>query len=814
VDTLRFGPVGVRSAQRQLLVAGSPVVVGARAFDLLVALIEHRDRAVSKGELLEAVWPGLVVEENNLQVQVSSLRKILGQQAIATIPGRGYRFTLAPNPAEEPRASPMEMRHNLPAQLTSFIGQDEVLHEYADLLQTTRLLTLTGIGGCGKTRLALELAGRALPSFPDGVWFVDLASVADAERLPFSVADALQVRSQIDTPIVETLCLRLNPRRALLVLDNCEQLTNACADLARRLLDTAPQLRILATSREGLNVPGERIAAVRSLRSPPVGMDTNLDVVQSFEAVHLFVERARSVDRAFCVDAATAGAVAEICRRLDGIPLAIELAAARVKVLSVQEICSRLRERFRLLTSGTSATLPRQQTLLAVIRWSYEHLSAEEQRLLRLLSVFSEGWTLAAVMTVIDDAPDEYVVLDALTRLVDRSLVIIERFPDGTSRYAMLESVRQYAQEQLDGSGEGIDARNRHLDYYLSFVKQPEPLHSGRQHALWVARLRRELENLLQALAWCGQVDNGARKEQSFVIALQSFWFHSGLLQLGYEVTRAAAKRDSVCATDRADALMAAASLAFNIDRLSDGSAHLEEAMSIARKLSDDGRVARITRQLAYAAAEIGDSESAWRLMTDMLTQARAEGDENFLLRALNSTAELHRGDGNAEAALPLYQEALALARKQPDILHIAVVSDNLARALISCGKAAEARDLARDVFVISNEARSRWIGLCAFDIATALAAVEGDWTFAARMRGAAEERVKSMKHSRDRADGAFLAQWTARIRESLSDVEYQEAFDIGHSLPDDAASAEALAWLEASDVLRERVGTEQPSSR
>ena len=795
----RFGPVEVRPSQRQLLVAGSPAVVGARAFDLLVALIERRDRPVAKSELLEVVWPGLVVEENNLQVHVSALRKILGQEAIATIPGRGYRFTLAPALPDNAPAPPLALRHNLPPQLTSFIGQEEELRDYADLLHNTRLLTLTGIGGCGKTRLALELAGRVLPSYADGVWFVDLASVADAERLPFSVAEALQVRNELDSPILDTLCRRLGSRHALLLLDNCEQLTNACADLVHRLLEAAPQLRILATSREGLNVPGERIVAVRSLRTPPAGLESDLDAVQSSEAVRLFVERARCVDRTFSVDATTAGAVAEICRRLDGIPLAIELAAARVNVLSVQEIRGRLRERFRLLTSGKSATLPRQQTLLAVIRWSYEHLAPEEQRLLRLLSVFNEGWTLAAATTVASAGADEFVVLDALARLVDRSLVVIERCPDGTSRYAMLESVRQYAQEQLDSSGEGIDARNRHLDYYLSFAGQPEPLHSARQHALWVARLRRELENMLQALAWCSQAREGAHKQLSLVNALQSFWFHSGLLQLGYEATRAAAEREQSCEAERADALMSAASLAFAIDRLSDGRAHLEEALSIARQLSDNGRAERIKRLQAYAVGEAGDYESASRLMAAGLSLARAAGDERSLVSALNSMGEVHRGMGDAAAAKPLYEEALALARKQENILSIAVTCDNLARVLIPLGEMSKARDLAREVLVISNEARSRWIGLCAFDIATALAAIEADWPFAARMRGAAEARVKSMRHSRDRADAAFLAQWTTRIRESLSELEYQEAFAAGYALPDDAAGAEALAWLDAN---------------
>jgi len=804
MDALRFGPVEVRSSQRQLLVAGSPAVIGARAFDLLVALIERRERPVSKSELLEVVWPGLVVEENNLQVHVSALRKILGQQAIATIPGRGYRFTLVPAPSDESAFSSTTVRHNLPPQLTSFIGQDEDLRDYSEILQCTRLLTLTGIGGCGKTRLALELAGRVLPSFRDGVWFVDLASVTDAERLPLTVASALQVRNQVDSPVVETLCRHLCSRQALLLLDNCEHLSKACAELAQRLLAEAAHLRILATSREGMNVPGERMVAVRSLRTPAAGAEEYLGAVQSCEAVRLFAERARAVDRTFVVDASTAAAVGEICRRLDGIPLAIELAAARVKMLSVQEIRSRLSDRFRLLTSGRATTLPRQQTLLAVIRWSYDHLSAEQQRLLRLLSVFGGGWTLAAAACVIGDEADEYVVLDALTQLVDRSLVVIERLADGTSRYAMLETVRQYAQELLDSSGEGIDARDRHLDYYLSLVKLPEPVHSPRQHALWMARLRRELENLLQAIAWASQTHDGARKGMALVNALQSFWFHSGYLQVGYEVTRTAAERDLSCDAGRMDALITAARLASNIGKIADSSAQLEEALRIAQELNDDKRVATIKRHLAYVAGESGDFESASRLANEALSVARDSGDEALLSSALNSMAELHRAVGNAEAARPLYEEALALARKQRNIVSAVVICDNYARLLIACGMAANARDLIREVLAVSNEARSFWIGLCAFDIAAALAAVEADWPFAARIRGAAEARVKSLKYCRDQADEAFLAHWTARIRESLSDSQYQEAYEAGYALSDDAASAEAIAWLAANDAQRE----------
>jgi predicted ATPase/DNA-binding winged helix-turn-helix (wHTH) protein len=797
----RFGRFELNPTTRQLLADGLPVALGARALDVLLALIERRERLVTKDELIELVWPNLVVEENNLQVQVSALRKALGAEAIATIPGRGYSFALELLPAGEPPSAPKAPRHNLPQPLTSFIGHEDDCREYAELLEQTRLLTLTGIGGCGKTRLAIKLAETVLPSFPAGVWFVDLASLSDAEHVPLTVATTLGIRKQADQPRIETLCEHLASRQMLLVLDNCEHLTAACAALAQRLLTAAPGVRVLATSREGLNVPGERTVTVRSLALPAIGSEHDLPGLQSCEAVRLFVERARLAVSKFSLDVTKASAVVEICRRLDGIPLAIELAAARVKVLSVEEIRVRLDDRFRLLTGRRTTPLARQQTLLAAIQWSYDHLAPDEQRLLRLLSVFAGGWTLAGAVRVIGDQADEYEVLDLLTRLVDRSLVTIERSVGGTTRHTMLETVRQYAQARLHQSGEGDAARTHHLEFFVALAEEAEPKLSGRTQREWLVRLRAELDNLLQALAWCDHAEDGTELGLRLAYALLGFWFHLGLMELGHQVTLAALERAGAAARIRvrARALVAASSLSRSIDRHDEANEHMVDALSIAREIGDDKLAVESLLILGYLANDRGSSASALGRLEESLTLAHKLKDKALVARTLNAMGEVYRAAGNMEAAQPLYEESLALGRDQENTLIIATVCDNLARVFISRGEPERARDLVLEVLTISEATGSKWTALCAFDVAAGFGAVAADWMFAARMRGAAEARLKDMKYKRDRSDEAFLAPWTARMREALGDPAYIAAFDSGYALPHEQAVAEARAWLDKS---------------
>ena len=519
-DPLRFERFEIDTAQRQVRVDGQPVALGARAFDVLAALIEHRDRVVGKDELLGLAWPGLVVEENNLTVQVSALRKVLGAAAIATVPGRGYQFTLPIRPAPDtadiestastnapPPALPANIPpNNLPAERSSFIGREQETLSLRRLIAEHRLITLTGIGGSGKTRLALQVGAlelAAMPGrFPDGVFFVDLAPVADPDLLA-QILDAACGLTPGDSPpgvsrsFVERLVSALSLRRALLLVDNCEHLLDAAADLADAVLAGCPHLVLLATSREALGVEGEQVVQVPSLAVPD---ESRPDAVT--DAMCLFADRAHAAQASFRLDAQTQTAVAEICRRLDGIPLAIEFAAARISHLSAAQVAERLGDRFRLLTGGRRR-IARQQTLAAALDWSHDLLDAPEQALFRRLAVFAGGFSLAAAEGVCsDDAAGQPEVLDCLGSLVAKSLVTVAQGERGETRYRLLETVRLYALDKLDAVGETRGLRSRHRDHYSAWL-EAMPLESLVFETAAIEAVGGEIDNLRAAADWC-----------------------------------------------------------------------------------------------------------------------------------------------------------------------------------------------------------------------------------------------------------------------------------------------------------------------
>ncbi len=505
--TFRFGSCELHPARRQLLVHGRPVPLGARAIDLLHALVERRDRMVPKSELLDIVWPDVFVEEANLHVQVSGLRKVLGPDVIATVPGRGYRF-VAPLDNESASITPPQVlpaAHNkaLPAHPLPLIGRDQELSELARYVSSHTLVTVTGAGGMGKTRLALAVASLHADQWRDGVAWVEAASVFDPTQLLAAVAQAARV-TLAGAPSADKIAVALQSHSMLLVIDNCEHLLEGARTLVQALRREAPSVHILLTSQAALRIQGEQIFTLQPLALPRANDAPD----ERFGALQLFAERARAVDRRFVLDASNGPLVADICRQLDGLPLAIELAAARVNLLGVQGLRDRLSDRLQLLTTGSHDVPQRHQTLRAALEWSHSLLSPAEQAVLRRLGVFVGGFTLELAQQVAaDDASgslDSWAVLDALGTLVDRSLVSVDA--GEPVRYRLLETMRVFALEQLATAGETAALRARHaraVANLFATVDESRWGDNGKASASEVAqRLQPEIDNARAALDW------------------------------------------------------------------------------------------------------------------------------------------------------------------------------------------------------------------------------------------------------------------------------------------------------------------------
>jgi predicted ATPase/DNA-binding CsgD family transcriptional regulator len=483
--------------------------------------------------------------ENRLQLP--SRARELGLISDGPIAGT----TPSPSTGSEPYSStilPGKPTHNLPIQLTTFVGRELEIEQIRKHLATARLVTLTGTGGVGKTRLALEIGSQVLSEYIDGVWLVELAPLGDPEVIPVTIASIFGVRADQNRPLLTALLDFLREKQLLLILDNCEHLVEACAELADAILRACPHVRILASTREALGIEGELPYYVPSLPFPPPGKPSSIEQLAGYEAIRLFLERARLILPDFTVTEANASSLVSICSRLDGIPLALELAAARLQVLSLEHIATRLDDRFRLLTGGSRRALPRHQTLQALIDWSYELLTSEERALFRRLSVFAGDWTLEAADCVCarsgQPGSDSFraatvlpsiEILDLLTGLTSKSLITVERDGDVVNCYRMLETIRQYAQEKLLEAGEAEQLRDRHLEYFLGLADQSEPLLRGPAIIDRLELLDSQIDNLRLALGWAfggkrtAQIAQGVR----LASALGFYWYARSLIDEG-----------------------------------------------------------------------------------------------------------------------------------------------------------------------------------------------------------------------------------------------------------------------------------------
>ena len=794
--TYRFGQVEIRPSERQLLVEGKPAPVGARAFDVLLALIDHRDRVVSKSELFDMVWPGLVVEENNLHVQISTLRKVLGAQCVATIPGRGFRFTPQLEASEAPKFALPPRNHNLPAQLNSFIGREREIAAVKDLLQAARMVTLTSSGGTGKSRLSLQVAHDLLGEYPDGVWLVELAPLSDERRVPQAVASVLGVKEDAGRPVAEALIRYVRDRRLLIILDNCEHLVQACANLAKQLLQSGPGVKILASSREHLQINGEASYPVPALDVPGSGEAITCEALEKCEAVRLFVDRARGVQPGFRVTEQNCTAVAEICRRLDGIPLAIELAAARVQSLPVEQIARRLGDCFRVLTGGDKTALPRQQTLRASIDWSYDLLGLEERTLFRRLGVFSGGWTLEAAESVCaggDVATRD--AMDLLGRLVDKSLVSMDAEGE---RYRLLETVRQYARELLDTSGEADAVRNRHLAFHEALAERARQEIVGPMQGYWMSRLDRERDNLLSAHAWCESAPDGARMGLNLARGTKIYWINRGLLGVGHGLIVEALGRPGAQRRDemRCRALFDAGQFGFYMGRYGEAQRYLEESLAIARELGDKVRIAAALQPLGMASLGQGHLGTARAHLEEALALARDLGDKRNLAAAMNAIAQLYRIEGALDKAELLYENVLTLARELDDSESLAIGLLNLAMVSICRRSEDKAREMLLQVIAIAGAIGSQRVGLSVVEVSAGLAALCQDWENTALFFGAAEAHNGSTGLHRDPADEAFLSPLMEKCRNALDASAFEAEEAKGRALGYDEVMKQARAWL------------------
>nr|BAL59164.1 adenylate/guanylate cyclase [Candidatus Acetothermum autotrophicum] len=725
--------------------------------------------------------------------------------------------------------------NNLPIQLTSFIGREREMKEVKELLKQTRLLTLTGSGGCGKTRLALQVAADLLEEYPDGVWFVEFTVLTDPALVPSTVAATLGIHEEPGRPALLTLAEALKPRTLLLILDNCEHLVGACAQLAETLLRSCPHLRILATSREALGIAGEVTWRVPSLSLPQpheLAQPDSLMNLTKYEAIRLFIERAEAASPEFKVTPHSIKDIVQICQRLDGIPLAIELAAARVKALSVEQIAARLDDRFRLLTGGSRTALPRQQTLRAMMDWSYELLNERERTLFRRLSAFAGGFTLEAAEAVCaDEQIPSYEIIDLLTNLVSKSLVVFEEH-DEEARYRLLETVRQYARDKLLETGEAARVRDRHRDWFLAFAERAESALQGPDQALWLKRLETEHDNLRAALEWSSaDPETGLR----LASALWLFWYLRGYVSEGREwlkhfITKAA----HAPAALRAKALYGASMLA----RAQDDYAHairlLEESLALYRAAKDTRGVALALGNLGIIAFARGDYARATRLHEESLEHFRALGDRVGMASALSELGNVAMYQGDLARAEQLLEEGLGLSRAAQDDQGIALALRRLGAVLFQKGERARAKALLQESLELYRELGAvpglasvlnslgmialsegdaqragtllreslrkyrdvgdKWhIALC-LDRLARVAAAQGDWERAARLLGAEEALREAIGAPLPPSERDGREHTLKNAHKHLSEELFAAAWADGYAMKLDHAIAYALS--------------------
>ena len=698
-------------------------------------------------------------------------------------------------------------KHNLPLSRTSFVGREREMLEVKRHLAMTSLLTLTGASGCGKTRLALEVARDLVGAFPDGVWLVELAPLSKPALLAQAVAQAVGVREQPGRSLTQTLQNALRVKKTLLIVDNCEHLVGAVVGLIDALLDHCPRLRVLATSRERLNAAGEVGWVVPSLTVPDAvpqdRWNSEPRELEAYESVRLFVQRARQRDPSFELDVANGEAVSQICRRLEGIPHAVELAAARTGVLSARQLANRLEDSLELLSRGERTGDPRHQSLRAALEWSHDLLGEEERVLFRRLSVFAGRWTLEAAEEVCSGEGIQQVeILDLLSELVERSLVVSEASPDeGVVRFRLLEPTRQYGRERLQESGEADTVLRRHAAWYLAFAEKAEPALKGKQQESWSERLEREYGNLRAALSWAlerGEAELGLR----LAAALGGFWHMLSGYREGQRWLEAAlANGETVLTSVRVKALHWASQMAWERGDCERSMAFSEEGLALSRELGDTAYIAAALFDLGAAAAFQNELERASALAEEAMTLQRELGDEVGLARSLLVLGLVALARYDYEQVMMLQEESLALAHKMEDDFAIILSLQHLAIASLYQGDYRRARALYKRGLELCRQQKTRHLTVAHLHVSAALAASQGRPQRSARLWAAAAALREAI--------GATLPPFKRRgwdpyidtARAQMDEEAWEAAWAEGRAMPPEQAIEYALAEEEDPEL-------------
>jgi len=708
-------------------------------------------------------------------------------------------------------------------------------------LAMTRLLTLSGVGGSGKTRLALEVARDLLEAYPDGVWLVELAPLSEEVLVPKAVAETLKVPERPAEPLADTLAEVLRDRELLLILDNCEHLLEAVARLVDKLLDSCSHLRIMATSREAIGVEGEMRWVVPPLSVPEPQGTPSSEELDAYESVRLFLERARGRNPSFSLSSQNAPAVAEICLTLEGIPLAIELAAARVGTLSIEQISQRLEDSLKLLTGGSKTQMAKQRTLRRALDWSFELLSEEEMELFGRLSVFAGGWTLEASEAVgAGGDVEEGEVLDLLSELVDKSLVVARERQESGVRYRMLEPIRQYAREKLEEGGEGEEARRRHATFFLALAEEAEPRLRGPEDVEWLERLETEHDNLRAALSWT--LERGdAELALCLGGALGIFWHTHGHQGEGRKWLEAAlAKDDRASEAARLKALEALFWLTYDQSDLDRAEAVAQEGLKLSNEAEVEGSLAASFRTMLAGPTWVrGDYEGAKELLEESLALSREADDKVKIVDALLQLGGVTDAQGDRAQAKEIYEEGIALCRevdytyRLPDFLYslgymlllegdyeraaalneeaatlfrergykgnLQYALDNLGWVALLQGDHERARGYYEKSLVLRKELGDKMIASESLEGLTCISAAEGEAERAARLFGAGEALREAVGYPHTPEEDAWREPYLDTTRSRLGEAAWEGALAQGQAMEVEAAIEYALSEGEPS---------------